>query len=73
MRNSVARNSVGGLVMVESIIFKRLSTRVGDGGTTLPRPFPLSCTISCALLPLTEWHKCWDVPSMPLSLQTESR
>ena len=26
-RSSVARNSVGGLVMVESILFKRLSIR----------------------------------------------
>jgi len=40
-RNSVARNSVGSLVMVESIIFKRLSTRVGGWWNTVTTTIPV--------------------------------
>jgi len=39
-RNSVARNSVEGLVMVESIVFKRLSTQVGGWWSNAAKTIP---------------------------------
>jgi len=44
-RNTVARNSVDGLVMVESIVFKRLGTRVAGWWNTAATTIPaVLCT-----------------------------
>jgi len=67
--SSVARNSMGGLVMVESILLKRLSIRAQGWWNGDAKTIPAVCMRSCAVLPRTEWHKYWDVPSVPLCLQ----